>query len=157
MIDALNIAMDCMILTETCAILDKNVLNLKGYRIVYNEGTYNQNDKVVLYDKEMYQTKYEIHKNIDSMKVIESQTCCIQMYVAVYRFLESDTQDFMNNLQTFSTRIDKNIYDFSVFTEDINIDLLKNKALSNEYLNMFGELGYVSTVNNPTQIQGSSK
>lgn len=43
MLDTLEIEMDCLVLTKTWTITDKELFDLSVYNNVYNENNYNQN------------------------------------------------------------------------------------------------------------------
>lgn len=51
---------DVIVLTETWVISNENLFNLKSYTKIYNKGTVNKNDGVMVYVKNRYKSEAKI-------------------------------------------------------------------------------------------------
>lgn len=161
-LDRIGNDVDCLILTETWHIPDSHIYNISGYNVLYNESRYNQNDGVIVYLKEKYDFSYEIIEVYNNIKAIEIkfqlELRANAVITALYRSPDSNAKEFVESLYTLLERNDNSGYEFQIFTGDINIDLLNSEQnVTCQYLNILGEFGYVSTINDPTRVQGSSK
>ncbi|KAG5867001.1 hypothetical protein JTB14_018164 [Gonioctena quinquepunctata] len=73
---------------------------------------------------------------------------------AVYKPPNTNPHQFINNLQHYSESPLFQTESYNILIGDINIDLLKNNELNIEYNNTLKEFGFISTINNPTRVQG---
>lgn len=153
----LNSDIDCIILTETWMIHCTDVFQLDGYCLIYNEGTYNQNDGVIIYIKNCYTYNYRIFNvnlnNVIKLNIIADKNIEIS---AIYRSPSMNTYEFNIHLRNY---IEQNCNggDYNFIVGDLNIDILQHNEYISEYLNILSEFGYVSTINEYTRIQGESK
>lgn len=149
---------ECIVLTETWQVQDLDLCHMDGYNIVYNEGTFNQNDGVIIYIKSDLVYTYEIIQLPNDNKVIQLRLNHNNKKIiinAAYRSPSSCPLEFIANIKYLLQNC-KNV-DYSVFVGDINIDILKNTDISLEYLNTMHEYGYVSTINDYTRCKDLSK
>lgn len=160
MLKALNNDFDCYILTETRQIEDITVFQMEGYYLIYNQAKYNQNDGIVILLKSSIKSKnlfVKIYSNtiIQLELEIDNKTYFIS---ALYRnpvYTSQSLENFLGGLDNYLSSININ-FDYSLFLGDINIDILKNDNVANDYLNIFSSHGYISAINKPTRVFGNS-
>ena len=145
----------CIVLSETREV-NVDLVKLKGYKVVYNEGTVNQNDGVIMFIHESLNFTYEINK-IGQIKIINTaiqfQNTSITI-IGIYRPPSINTQVFLQQLDEFmeNTKFKSAI---TIFTGDLNINILQNNAPVTEYLNIMTENGFISLINDKTRIFGN--
>ncbi|KAJ8972968.1 hypothetical protein NQ317_019315 [Molorchus minor] len=143
---------EIIVLTETWKIENLDLFSLKGYNITYNEGNLNQNDGVVLLIKEGISYEY-ILENIFETKVIRAKVNIEDTMVDILCIYKSPTlnnKDFLEHLDYYlgNKHFRSNI---NIIVGDINIDLLANDNISNEYLNIMSEHNFLPTINRITR------
>lgn len=150
---------DCIILTETWQIQDLTLHNIEGYNVIYNNSIYNQNDGIVIYIK----SDYEFSHNIVALTNNNIVSVCVKYFnkdiciVAAYRSPSTLPNVFVEDIRNFFMNSDMNKVDYFIFVGDINIDILKNTDSTVEYLNIMSEFGLISTINDYTRCQDTSK
>lgn len=98
---------------------------------------------------------------IEKIKIInvclKKENAAIQIS-ALYWTPSSDIKNFNTDLYNYINEINKNMtFNYSFFVGDINIDILKDNELPQEYLSILNEAGYTSPINNYTRIQNNAK
>lgn len=147
---------DCIILTETHSILDLPLLNMDNYNIIYNKGTYNKNDGVVIYIKRGHQYESVIVPlgNISILEVtLEVNSKKIKI-IGVYKSPIINCNDFNEQLRDYLLHIEKSEY--TILVGDINIDILSSDAYAQDYIDLLNENGFVSQINDYTRVQNDS-
>ncbi|KAJ8947323.1 hypothetical protein NQ317_014109, partial [Molorchus minor] len=150
---------DCIILTETWLIPNVSLIQLKGYTMIYNEASYNQNDGTIIYIRnDIDHIDYTIEK-ISNTSLINLRFCLngrsYNLY-AMYRPPSTNIIEYIDALQIYLQN--QNLkYDYSLFVGDINIDISKSTLHSDDYLNIMSEFGFKSIINDYTRIQENSK
>lgn len=149
--------LDCIILTETFKIYDINLFHIPGYTTIYNNGDINKNDGVIIYIKNTINFTYNII-NFQRIKVIQLffniDNTDVEL-LAIYRPPSLCPLQFNNSLQNFlQTNNQKST--ITIIVGDINIDISGDSELAQEYLNILGEYGYLSTINSHTRVQGNT-
>ena len=145
---------ECIILTETWQVQDLDLCHMDGYDLIYNKGTFNQNDGVIIYIKSDLVYTHEIVQFPNNNKVIQLRLIYNNKKIiitAAYRSPSSCHIEFFANIKHLLENC-KNV-DYSIFAGDINIDILKNTDISFEYLNFMYEYGYMSTINDYTRCK----
>lgn len=149
---------DIIVLSETFKIYDINLFNIKGYRILYNGGEVNKNDGVVVYVGEDLKYEAEIFTldriNILNVNVIKGISKFL--VTAIYRPPETCALAFINSFEPF-LKSSKNDVDHHIIVGDINVDILSEKSISRDYLNMLSANGYLSYINDYTRVSDDSK
>ncbi|KAJ8947437.1 hypothetical protein NQ317_014516 [Molorchus minor] len=136
-----------------------SVLELKGYTMIYNEASYNQNDGTIIYIRnDIDNIDYTIEK-ISNTSLINLRFCLngrsYNLY-AMYRPPSTNIIEYIDALQIYLQN--QNLkYDYSLFVGDINIDISKSTLHSDDYLNIMSEFGFKSIINDYTRIQENSK
>lgn len=150
---------DCIILTETWHVPNVNLVQLKGYTLIYNEASYNQNDGTIIYIKNEIDNVDFTFQKISDTSVI-NLTFCLNgnsyNIHAMYRPPATYLLDFIDSLQVYLQNQNLN-YDYSIFVGDTNIDILEKNLQSDDYLNILAEFGFTPVINKYTRIQGDSK
>lgn len=147
---------DCIILTETWKIQNKHFFDLDGYESVYNQGTINQNDGVIVYIRNSRKYKTNIVK-LGPCKLIEvliDMGECIKI-ACTYRPPSTNEKDFVLELQNYLGQQRYNEHYFAILG-DININLFSDKNLINDYLVILSEFNFTSTINISTRTQDES-
>lgn len=158
-VDQLEVELDCIVLTETFKIENKDIYQLSGYTNIYNEGDINKNDGVLVFIKSTYTWQSEIVKlnNIKALKL--KITLCddkVIQVICLYRSPSQPETEFLDGLGSFLDQCRTNC-EVSFFVGDININLLdRENDISNEYQNILYERGYVSAINTYTRKQGNT-
>lgn len=75
---------------------------------------------------------------------------------AVYRPPSTRTNDFVKCISEYFNSLTES-YNFNVFTGDINIDILSETEVTNEYLNTLTVNGFVGAINTFTRRQNNSE
>ncbi|VEN39377.1 unnamed protein product, partial [Callosobruchus maculatus] len=148
--------MDIIILTECWKIENPSLFGIKDYSIVYNYGTVNQNDGVLLYVKKGFPYTYKII-DMSGIKVIEVSVGFLNSHIiitAIYRPPSTCVRTYINDLCDY-LNTEKNFP--HILIGDINIDILGNSDISHHYLNTLGVYGFESYINKYTRIQGEAK
>lgn len=154
----LVLTVDCIVFSETWKLPNPNLYCIPGYTLYYNEGTYNQNDGLVIYVNNKLKSDYEIIQ-IGQFKFL---TVYIKMPASnnnilisgCYRSPASNTMDFLKILQSYFEKLTtiKNSEN-CIFIGDLNIDILTRNSLEVvEYLNIMNENGFESMINKPTRV-----
>ncbi|KAJ8947641.1 hypothetical protein NQ317_008848 [Molorchus minor] len=154
-----GIEFDIIALTETWRLVDTTLLNIPNYDLIYNNGTVNQNDGVVIYIKSGLNYDYQI-KDFDNIKVISLKVKyknTIIHVTTIYRSPSTCPQQFNDKLYNYLKTISTEATEVKVIMGDINIDIMDSNEISQEYLNIMAEWGYTSAINNYTRVQGNSK
>lgn len=144
--------LDCLILTETFKICDKNLFNLQGYTSIYNSGDLNKNDGILVYVKNGIDLEYEFVK-IGPVNAILFRLGFHSVRInilAVYRSPSLCPSEFITDLEKFLQKNRPNSK-VSLIVGDLNIDLIIDSTNREEYLNVLSEYGYLSTINSPTR------
>lgn len=140
-----------IVLSETFLVYDLDVLKIDGYTTLYNKGTINKNDGVIVYIK--YNISYTyIIKNIGDIKTLEIITKLKNtdiMITAIYRSPSTCPKKFNVDLLNYIQTIGKS--DLHIIMGDINIDLLTDSDFVEEYKNTLNSFGYESYINRYTR------
>ena len=132
---------ECIVLSETWHIDDLNLYNIPGYNLLYNISQVNQNDGVVVYIKNCINFVYKIHTlgNIGLLEINFSYKNRNFLLSAVYRPPSTCPNQFTLNLNSYLANVPKN-HDRHIFVGDININIMENTDISNEYQNILSEV-----------------
>lgn len=147
---------EMIILTETFQIHDKNIFNIKGYNMLYNEGNLNKNDGVVVFIKASLNYSYDII-NIGEVKAIKVTVIKENKKIiitSVYRSPTTSIKLFNLGLLAYLKIIEKN--DMHIITGDMNIDILSSSDHVEEYKNILNSYGLISYINDYTRPQSKT-
>lgn len=153
LLDNLSVEFDLIILTETRKLYDHTIFKIQGYDSIYNQGSLNKNDGVLVYVKSSlnYTTKIEWLGEIKVVTVTVIDKNKKIEIDAIYRSPNSDPKIFNQNLITFLNDRKRNLT--RVITGDININLLNNNnEVVDEYKNIMSAFGYISYINEYTRL-----
>lgn len=156
LLENINVNFDIIVFTETWNIENKDEFRMEGYEVEYNEGRFNQNDGVVSYIRKEYKYESKIIKitefNFLLLKIklpVEKEFTIL----AAYRPPQSNELNFLNSLHELFC-LQKNI---DLIIGDINIDILNNNTVTQNYLNLLYSHGLKSTINKPTRETSMSR
>lgn len=153
-----DVPFECIVLTETWKIDNINFFHLDDYDIIYNNGSFNQNDGVMIYIKNDLNYNYEIQK-INNTAVINLNIKILNYkinVIAIYKSPAINSKEFTSDLHQYLKTL-KNKSDYKVILGDLNIDIMKDNEISSEYLNTMCEYQYKSVINRYTRIVDDSK
>jgi len=83
-------------------------------------------------------------ENIIKLKLIIDKTPLI--IVCIYRSPSSDNNEFLTTLVEIIDK-EKSASDYLIITGDMNINIVENNMVDNEYLDKLSEYGFVSYIN----------
>lgn len=144
---------DCIVLTEPRIVDDIIVFNIAGYKTLYNQGTFNQNDGVIIFVKTEIYSSHEIIK-FDNSHLIKLKVNNNNKQIEINALYRSPSDTNINGfIDNLTQRLNEDItnVDFSIYTGDFNINLLASTDATKMYLDVFYEYGYVSAINIPTR------
>lgn len=150
----------CLFLTETWKITEKNMYQIEGYNTIHTQQRLNQNDGVLAYVRKGLNYNYEFIKigliNGISLTITLENKTKINI-IAVYRPPSTNPYEFNENLNQFLTDYNFTMYEHVFFVGDINIDLnALNVEVTEDYLNLLSEKGYVSLINKETRPESGT-
>lgn len=157
-----NYCYDVIVFSETWKVPDINFFNIDGYTVVYSGGQINQNDGTMVYIKDVHKKSLNINiGNIGELRIIQIEIIVADgkklLLDALYRPYETCPQDFVNNLRSYLEIQTLKNSTYQYLVGDINIDIMSNKTISSDYLNLLAEMGYVSSINSYTRVKNGSK
>lgn len=155
-LNKLALDIQIIVLTETYFVYDLNLLQIEGYTILYNEGSLNKNDGVLVYIRNEISFSHEIKKlgNINILEVSTQFGSKKAILTAVYRPPSTCPKKFNIDLQQYIQTVERS--DMHVITGDINIDLMSNSDFSEEYKNILNTYGYESHINDYTRPESKT-
>lgn len=142
---------DVIVLTETHILNEISIFNIDGYDLIYNNGTYNKNDGVILYVKHGFKHSHSIIK-LSEINAIELKIKYNKEPITITALYKSPNlcpKTFNKNLNTYLNNNKKE--NFHIITGDINIDLLSNIDYVEQYKNTLHTFGFVSYINQITR------
>lgn len=145
---------DIIVLTETYVIGDLDIVQLKGYNAIYNNGNINKNDGVIVFIRNTIDFSSKI-VSFGNNKLIEVSFKNLDENViltACYRSPNSCIATFVNDLNVYFQSGVKNT-DSHIFIGDVNIDTLANSSDAEEYKNILSANGYLPYINACTRKQ----
>lgn len=148
---------DFVVLSETWKLYDPLLFRIDQYDILYNEGSINQNDGVVVYVRSNSSYNHRIHSvNGLNFLIVDSISRgeTIKL-IAVYR-PHTISKDVFNKSLTLLFNDVKMTSDVNLFVGDINIDLFSDESGTQEYQNILSEQGLLSAVNGITRPQSGT-
>lgn len=145
-----------IVLTETFAVSDLDSIKIKGYTCLYNYGTYNKNDGVVVYVRDDLQYNQRV-VSVGEIRVLELDMELEGKTVKVtgiYRSPQVCQKKFNEDLLEYINKTRK--WDYHVIVGDMNINLLSSGELVDEYKSLFSSFGYTSYINDVTRPSSNS-
>lgn len=144
---------DIIFLTETFSVSDLDVYKLDGYNILYNNSTHNKNDGVIGFIKKSFEYTYSITE-IGDIKALEicllyGESKKVLKVTAIYRSPDSCAHEFNLHLMNYLNKATK-------LDIHINIDILSDTIVAEEYKNIMNSYGYVSFINRCTRPQSKT-
>lgn len=148
----ISTSINVIVLTETHKIYDLQMFNMFGYKIIYNEGTYNKCDGVVVLMKENLKYSHKF-KNIGEVRCIELEIGETKNKVCVTCIYRSPAIDERVFLESFADYLYSGKHIKShIITGDINFDILKNDMQkTEEYKTILASFGFTSYINKYTR------
>lgn len=154
-LDSLSFKFNCIVLTEAWLNNESNIVSLNGYNMYRSYNSLNQSDGLVIYIDNSLSVSCKqlslggIATALSLTFNWEGMPCHI---LAVYRSPNSSLINFSNSLfEILNSNLNKK--DVSIFTGDINCDLLNVSANSVEehYLDLLSDLGFAACVDKVTR------
>ena len=132
-----------------------NLYSIDGYNMFNCCRNFNRSGGVIVYVRENFDFETKLQWNMLSAEGIilfsEKFNLCL---IALYRS-HSYKIDFFN--QELSNLLSNIKFKDCVLIGDMNINILDNSNLSNEYLNILSENGFLSMLNLPTRVTNLSE
>jgi len=142
-----------VVLCETWLLNDFE-FKLNNYKTINSLGTLNKCDGVTVLVRESLNVitiKKQVLKNCNSLHITFKINNVLFHLLCIYRSPNDNIDIFVNNLESFLSGLSKkNVY--NVICGDINIDIMKNSKISNEYLNIMAFNGFIPCINNYTRV-----
>jgi len=140
--------------------LDLKYIFLNNYQLINTVNNQKQNDGVINFIRNDCSFSYKEIRFTEANCLItnitsDNSTYCV---ISVYRSPNGNANIFLEQLQVILYNItteNKNIN--IIFCGDINIDLLNNNRLANNYLDLMTSYGFISYVNSPTRVWEGSE
>lgn len=157
LIKEINEDFHCIVLTETWQLHNLDIYNIPGYQIVYNNGTINQNDGVVIFIKESLNFSCDVVSmgTFKFLQVVLKHLNKNIMITGIYRPPSTNANEFNIELSN-CLRHNPEVSDLHVIIGDINIDILHVDTNGEDYLNILSGEGFESMINKPTRVQGET-
>lgn len=155
-LECFDYSFDVIILSETWNF-NSQYFSIKGYDLIHNESSLNRADGVIVYIKSCLNHSCEIVTvgNIKFCRIIIKENNDEIAISAVYRSHSVNAHEFLFNLENyFNNYCSKKT---EVFCGDINIDILSDTKVSNDYINLYLANGFRSCINDYTRVIGNSK
>lgn len=117
---------DILVLTETFVLENPNIFRIEVYNMVYDYGSFNAHDGVLLYIKDDINFEEQIIK-LGGMNILEVDLKRNENKIkitAIYRSPASSEEIFFEYLNSYLSKV--KLYDYHIITGDININLLQN-------------------------------
>jgi len=144
--DPNSVKIDVIILTETWHnTLDQNVFTIEGYKLFCSTIKRNQNDGIFVFVRSNYSVdffEYDfVETNIVKLTLTNLGTPIILL--CIYRSPSADTNVFNDtvNKVIIENKIKGN---YTVLIGDMNINIIGDNALNNDYLNFLSQNGFSS-------------
>ena len=156
-ISSLNEQFDIIVLTETFIIYDISIFNIPNYNFLYNASNINRNDGTAVFIRSNLDYQYDIC-NIGLIKSIQIKLNLNQtdfFITAIYKSQDVNCNEFIENLDVYLRTFPET--SCQVLIGDINIDILKQTNVSDEYLNCLYAHGFLSYINKITRVRNQQK
>lgn len=153
-----NTDFDCLVLTETRNDFDLNLFHKSGYNMIFNFANLNKCDGTVVYLKQSFSHTYKIIEIYQTKAIelnIQKENKTIKI-TALYRSPSTDSKEFIGELERYLNDSSDNS-DVHIIVGDINIDILRDETITDEYFNVLSEFNFTSTINEYTRIQNNTK
>lgn len=147
---------DILILTETFQIDELELFHLSGYNCIYNEGKYNRNDGIVVYVREDIKHSSRIVM-IGEIAAIETDVGEKDQKVkitSIYKSPQIKIEIFNEEISNYLHKTEK--CNKHIIAGDININLLSDEIVVEEYLNNMYTYGFESIINRCTRPKTGS-
>lgn len=147
--------LDVIVLSETRILSQPGFFHLDGYSLVYSEGKVNQNDGVIAYVKNSIKYDYKI-ADLGEIKSIElTLYYCEKVFrlLCVYRLPATNDKTFVRALEDYLIRNERGDCDCVFLVGDVNIDILTESEVSQDYLDVLSEHDFFSLINKPTHYK----
>lgn len=153
----LDFDFDAIVLTETFQICNTEIFNIRGYNIIYNEGSFNSHDGVIVYIKSTFHYKCSLI-DIGELRAIELNISNFQEPItltAIYRSPSSNSKIFIDSLTKYLSECHSNKN--HIVTGDINFNLLDETDDDvDEYKNVLNLFDFTSYVNQVTRRESKT-
>lgn len=155
-LNQLSLNFEIIVLTETHYVYDPQIFKLDGYNILYNEGTLNRNDGVIVLIKPTLRYTYNI-VNIGEIRALQLNVTKNEknfIITAIYRSPSTCPKNFNIQLLKYMDGIKGG--DMHIIVGDINIDILSDNDYIEEYKNIMSAHGFISYINKHTRPQSKT-
>lgn len=150
-LECLTVQFDVIVLTETFQVKDLSIYKLHGYNVMYNEGSVNKNDGVMVFVREDLNCEsctMELSRTMALVVDIHLQHLSVKI-TSIYRSHDIVLSDFNQALLVYLNRTEQTKH--HIIIGDLNIDLLSKTPLTEEYKNIMNASGYISLINKVTR------
>jgi len=146
-----------IILCETWLLNDYE-FKLNGYTTINSLGTLNKSDGVTVLIREsinILKIEKQVLLNCNSIQLIIKINELIFSLICIYRSPNDNLESFLTGIDLFLSQINKQ--HINIISGDININIMKNTNISNDYLNIMARNGFIPCINNFTRVTNHSK
>lgn len=155
LLSQIGLNFDCIVLTESWKIQNKDFFNMSGYEIFYNNGNINKSDGVIVYLRDTLNYVCEV-LNIGEISVLSIQITSNNnkkvLVTAIYRAPSTCPNNFIACLKNYLQQKRNSVYDSHIIVGDININIkLENDDTVSEYLTLLNEYNFISMINGNTR------
>jgi len=146
--------LDIIVLTETWheASIHCNY-NINGYNLFYSSINRNQSDGIFIFVKDILNVEFYEYDFVETNFVkLTLMNLCIPIHILfVYRSPSTEISNFISILRKV---LDDYKYKggYTTLIGDMNINILGNNSINNEYLDLLSEYGFASFININTRV-----
>jgi len=143
---------DIIVLCETWLLNDYQ-FKLNGYKTINSLGIFNKSDGVTVLIRQsinVLQIEKQILLNCNSIKLIFQIDKLVFSIICIYRSPNDSLELFLKSLELTIPQINK-LYK-NIICGDINIEIMRNSNISNEYLNIMVRNEFLPCINDCTRV-----
>jgi len=147
--------LDVIVLTETWHDPKNCIYSLPGYKTLYSTTKRNQNDGIIVFAKQHLDIDFHEFNFCEAniIKLIINNIVVPLNLICIYRSPSDIINEFLTRLEAILMS-DKDIVDstMTILLGDININIIGNDNVENNYLDLLSSNGFSSLINVYTRI-----
>jgi hypothetical protein len=127
--------------------------NIDGYNLFYSSINRNQNDGLFIFVKDIFNVELYEYDFVETnfVKLTLINLCIPINILCVYRSFSTDISNFISILRKVLNEY-KYKGGYTILIGDININILGNNSINNQYLDSLSENGFASFININTRL-----